>query len=189
MDDTTNINTFFFDKEGGNQISLVKIILVFYILVGSSLLVPLFSRQWKDTLENNRMAQHMVGLTTMIALVALLNNGKLTNVAVIIYGLLGYLLFILSTKMDIHWSVIIVILLLVAYMYENSNELRNYQIDTDNALTDDEKKRIKKSNSSWILYISSGIMVVILVSVYLYSQKKMEQYGGGQFDLVKFLLY
>jgi hypothetical protein len=182
MDNIINIT----DENNPNV--LLKVLVVFYILIGSSLIQPLLSKQWRNLVDNNRIVQHIIGITTLIALTTLLSNGMLDNVTIVIYSLVGYLWFIFSTKLDVHWNIIIMILLVMAYMHYNSLQQANNIVYSDKNLTPEEKNKITKQNSSNSLFIMLGILVVTIVGVTMYSNKKEVQYGGG-YSIVNFLLY
>jgi hypothetical protein len=167
---------------------LLKVLLLFYALIGSSSLQPLLSKQWNGMIEKDRMTQHILGVTTIITLIILLSDGKLSNMAILGYTLFCYLWFLLSTKMDIHWNMMVVILLLVGYLYENSIRMRENKIDSDRVLTVEEKEKIKKNSNINRSYIVGGIMGVTITGLLLYSNKKEVQYGGG-YSVVNFLLY
>ena len=184
-----------------NNTSMIKVLLLFYILIGNSLLEPLLSKQWKQMVKENRLIQHVIGLTTLIALTTFVSEGKMNNLNIIIYSLAGYLWFIFSTKMDIHWNIIVIILLLSAYMYENSLKVQANEILNDKVLKDEEKINIVKANDNKKIYISLTIIFITLIGMFLYSDRKEIQYGseygqigGGigsqnSYSLVKFLLY
>jgi uncharacterized membrane protein len=182
--DNLNLSNIFSE----NDSIVLKILLVFYILVGSSLMQPLLSKQWVALVEDNRIIQHIIGIVTLIALVTLLSEGKLDNITILMYSLMGYLWFIFSTKLDVHWNIMIMILLVVAYLYENSTKQKNKLIDSDKILTEEEKNKIKSKNST---YSNAFIVCIMLVTVFgavMYSNKKEVQYGGG-YSLINFLLY
>ncbi len=168
--------------------SIVKILLLFNVLISGSLLKPLLSKQWNEMVQNNRLIQHIIGLTTMITLVTLISEGHSDYLHIIAYSLAGYLWFILSTKMDIHWNIMVMILLLGSYLYENSLKVKDNKTDEDKVLSEEEKNIIKNKNSDKNMYMVIGALTAILFGVYMYSNKKEVQYGGG-YSLVNFLLY
>lgn len=170
------------------NISIVKILLLFNVLISGSLLKPLLSKQWNEMVQNNRLIQHIIGLTTMITLVTLISEGHSGYLHIIAYSLAGYLWFILSTKMDIHWNIMVMILLLGSYLYENSLKVKDNKTDEDKVLSEEEKNIIKNKNSDKNMYVVIGALSAILFGVYMYSNKKEVQYGGG-YSLVNFLLY
>ncbi len=172
-----------------NNTSIVKTLLLFYVLIGSSLLEPLLSKQWKQMIKDNRLIQHVIAFTILMSLMTMLSNNKLSNLNIIIYSLFAYLWFLFSTKMDIHWIAIMMVLLLVAYMYENSLNNKDIKAFDDKVLTSDEKKLIIENNNYKKMYFMLGLIIITIIGVTLYSNKKEVQYGGGEYSLIKFLLY
>jgi hypothetical protein len=73
-------------------------------------------------------------------------------------------------------------------MHYNSLQQANNIVYSDKNLTPEEKNKITKQNSSNSLFIMLGILVVTIVGVTMYSNKKEVQYGGG-YSIVNFLLY
>lgn len=182
--DIINMN----NDDKSNPSVLLKVLVVFYILIGSSLLQPLLSKQWKELVSDNRIVQHIIGITTLIALTTLLSDGKMDNITILLYSLVGYLWFIFSTKLDVHWNIAIMIMLTIAYLYYNSLERKNKLTEQDKILTESEKQTIIKSNSNNTLIVMLVILIVTVGGVTLYSNKKEVQYGGG-YSLINFLFY
>ncbi len=171
-----------------NNVPIVKVLLLFYLMIGNSLLQPLLSKQWKDMMENSRMTQHIIGLTTIIALIILLSDGHVGSVNILIYSLITYLWFLFSTKLDIHWNIIVVVLLLMAYLYENSLKFKELNATNDKVLTEEEKQSIKKNNHNKKMYFMIGVLLVTITGALLYANRKEVQYGGG-YSTLNFLLY
>lgn len=171
-----------------NNTQMIKILLIFYLLVGNGSLESLLSKDWRNMINENRLIKHLVGLVTMITLASLFMEGTMDNLSIFIYSVIGYTWFVFSTKLDVHWNVIIILLLFSAYMYENSLKLQDSFIDKDKIMTIEEKDKkknyiIKKRN-----YIFIGIFSITIFGMILYSKEKKVQYGGG-YSLVNFLLY
>lgn len=172
----------------GNNSAIIKILLIFYLLIGNSALQPLLSKQWNTMIKDNRLIQHLIGFITMLTLVTLMGEGKMDNLTIFAYSMIGYLWFLFSTKLDIHWNVMVMILLIVAYLYENSLLIKENESKLDKVLNEEEKMNIHKKNWSHRNYLLVGILGVTLLGVFLYSQKKEVQYGGG-YSMLNFLLY
>lgn len=171
-----------------NDVQIVKALLLFYVITCGSLIQPLLSKRWTETIQNNRLIQHMIGLTTLIALVTLVSEGKADYAKIIIYSLIGYIWFLFSTKMDIHWNVLIFILLLIAYLYQNSLISKEIQIENDRSLSSEEKYNVVEKNNRNNLIVILGLSLVTIVGTLMYSNKKDVQYGGG-YSVTNFLLY
>src|SRR5579872_4178034 len=118
--------------------SLAKVLLIFYLFIASSSTDNLMSKQMREYINSNKYMQHIIGFLTMIVLITLV-GGVVDTRAAIFYALIGYVWFIFSTKLDIHWNIIILSLLFVGYMYENSMNVREADIKSDKNLTDDQK--------------------------------------------------
>ena len=169
-----------------NQINLAKVLLVFYLIIGSNFTDNLLGKQMKEFINNNRIAQHVIGFLTMIVLVTLIGGVADTSQA-ICYALIGYIIFIFSTKLDIHWNIIIIALLFIGYMYENSTSLRVKEVLEDPNLTEEQKKEKMQEfsrNNQWIV---GSVILVIIVGTILYSYKKHVQYGGG-YDVFTYII-
>lgn len=168
------------------NVSLTKALLVFYVIFASQFTRGLYSGQLTDFLSSNRNAQHLVGLLLM--LVIIMDFGGVKDPAVAIgYSLLAYVWFIMTTKMDLQWSMMILGLLIVGFLYESQLEDKEICVDMDDAVTDEDKKKIKKCHKRDKTYIGVAILVVTVIGTAIYLMKKREQYGGN-FDIDKFVL-
>lgn len=166
---------------------IIKTILVFYILLGSSTIQPLLAKQWKRTLENNRFMQHIVGVSIIIGILLIINNGSIDNNKIIIYSVISYILFIITTKMDIHWNIILLILILIIYAYYlHINKLNNH-ITNDTNISEEEKNHLINKNYTKIAYIIVIAIIVMLCGNFLYSTKKEIQYGVS-YNIIDFFI-
>lgn len=166
--------------------SLVKIMMIFYVLVASSATDNLLSKQIKEFVNDSRYMQHILGFLTMIILVTLV-GGTVDNKSAIFYALIGYIWFIFSTKLDIHWNIIILILLFIGYMIENNMHAKELSIKSDKMLSDEQKQNLIKEDIRYRNWVIGGIFMVTIVGTLFYSQKKHEQYGGG-YDVFAYIL-
>lgn len=169
-----------------NQTSLIKVLFIFYVFAASDTTNNLMSKQMKKFIDDNRYMQHILGFLSMIVLVTLV-GGIVDNKSAILYALIGYIWFIFSTKLDIHWNLIILLLLFVGYMIDNSMSVREIDSNNDKNLTDVEKQNILKEDMTYKNVIVGGILIVTLIGTCFYSQKKLEQYGGG-YDIFAYIL-
>lgn len=172
----------------GSGVSLSKVLLIFYILILTNITPPaLMSKQMKALLEDNRIAQHIIGFITMIVLISIIGNNISTR-AVMAYSIIAYLWFIMTTKMDAHWNIIIMIILVIGYLYENDLEYRENNTNVDKILAEDEKNDIKRQINMSKTYIALIVLILTIIGTYLYNRKKDVQYGGG-YDIIKYLFY
>lgn len=168
------------------SISPIKILFIFYVLAMSDYSENMMSNQMKEYIKNNRLVQHIIGILTMIMLITIVTDVSDTR-TVVIYSLILYTCYILSTKLDIYWNIIIIILLFVGYMYENSQHKKELDIMSDQSLTDEQKTKMIDDANKYKIWLSGAILLIIIVGTFLYSQKKQIQYGGG-YDFFEYIL-
>jgi hypothetical protein len=174
--------------EKNYDFSLGKILLLFYVLVSSPVLFNLLSKQWKKTLENDRIAQHLLGIMTLLSLTILVSNGKFSIQRIFAYTAIAYMWFIFSTKVDIHFNIIMLGSLLAFYLYQNNLQNDDVIIEEDKLLSKEEKKNLKKNKKNIYFYGTLMILLITLSGTLFYANKKEVQYGGG-YSLTNFLIY
>ena len=171
----------------GPTTSLSKVLLIFYLAIAGNFTSNLLSKQLKSFFEENRIAQHIIALITLLVLVTAVGGIVDTKVA-IIYTVVGYIWFIFTTKLDIQWNIVIILILLIGYLYENTIDNKEKLMETDNALTRDDKNAVISRNNSTKSYIVVAAMAVTVVGTFMYSTKKHVQYGGG-YNWLTYMLY
>ena len=174
------------DKKMGN-ISLSAALLIFYISIANQYTGDLMGVQLKEFLRENRIVQHIIAFVSLLVLIIFI--GKIYNLeTALLYAGIGYAWFILTTKLDIQWNMIVLFMLIIGFMYECRTLDKESSVSSDTVLTKNEKQNIIDTHNNNKTYIVGGIMLVTVIGFALYSNKKMVQYGGS-FDLVKFFLY
>jgi hypothetical protein len=96
-----------------------------------------------------------------------------------------YIWFILTTKLDASWSIGIIILLAIYFIYESKKITDLKLILDDPNLDNDKKKEIIDSFESIKNYFLVGIFGVTLLGTFFYVDEKQIQYGGG-FNILDF---
>lgn len=168
-----------------SQTSLAKVLLIFYVLIASGSTDSLMAKQMREYIQDNRYVQHILGFMLMIILVTLV-GGVVDTQSAIIYAAIGYIWFIFSTKLDIHWNLAILILLFVGYMYENSLAVRENIIISDGNLTDKKKKELIEQDNYHKTMIVGIVLLITIIGTLFYSHKKVEQYGGN-YDIFTYI--
>lgn len=176
------------NQDGSQNISLLRALLLFYIIIASNFTGGLFSKQLRTFFEESRLAQHLIGFIMMLVIVMLIGGINDTYRAVM-YSLIGYIWFILTGKLDIHWNIIIILLLLFGFFYESKLNEKEQNTLKDPNLTEEQKRVVINNNSKYKMYVVLAILSVTVIGTLLYLNKKVDQYGGGKFDLVTFLFY
>lgn len=179
-----------------SNISMSKALLYFYMALCIPFLSDLFSGQLQDFIKDSRAAKHIMGLVLLLNIIITIGGVHDTTQA-IIYALVGYTWFIFTTKLDLRWNLIIVGLLVVGYLYETVMKNKEIVSETDQALYDEDKKKIQRKHYKMKTIIVLSIMLVTLIGSVEYFIKKKGEYGstqsgggtssGAQFSYSKFL--
>ena len=103
------------------------------------------------------------------------------------YAILGYIWFVFSTKLDIHWNIIIVILLFVGYLLDRSNKIREGEILGDKSLTNERRIELVREMIQYNTWFAGCVGIMTIVGTLFYSHKKRVQYGGG-YDVFLYFL-
>jgi len=170
-----------------SNVSLAKILLIFYTIMASQQ-NELLGKQMKGFIADNRLVQHVIAFILMIVVVNMIGGIQETD-KLLFYSTIAYIWFIFSTKLDIQWNLILIMLMIVLFLYENRQNVKHSIMANDDNVTREIRKSIIDDDASWNTYIVSGLMIITLIGVYLYANKKGVQYGGERYDPIKFLLY
>jgi hypothetical protein len=174
------------NKNNINSANLIKTLLIFYVLIASNYTDNLLSKQMKEYINGNRLIQHVIGFATIIVLITLVND-NIDTIYAIMYGIIAYTLFIFSTKLDIHWNIIVLLMLFIGYMYENSSNIKEKEIMSDPNITDEHKTRIIEKQNKYKLWILLSTIIITSIGTLLYSYRKQIQYGGN-YDIFTYAL-
>lgn len=168
------------------QTNIISVLLVFYLLIASGCTENLMAKQMREFIKENRMAQHVIGFLTLLVLISMI--GGITDIKnALIYTLIGYIWFLFSTKLDVQWNMIILLLLSLGYMYENMINQKENEIINDPILSDAHKKEIISNNENKKIWVIGILFIVTIVGTLAYSYKKHNQYGG-EYDFGTFIL-
>ena len=165
--------------------SLVKVLLLFYLIVGNSFTQNLYSGQLTQFISQNREIQHVIGFITMMVLVSEFGGIKDPQ-ETIIYSLLAYFWFLLSTKIDLHWSLAIIAILTLGYLYENKLEFKEMNMEEDEAIEEEDMMKVTSKNDQSKKYLFLTLFVLTLIGLLYYFSRKRDEYGED-FDTVVFV--
>lgn len=179
---------------GGGKISVVKVLLLFYLLVMLSYSKNLIGKPLKEFIEDNRLAQHTIGFLTVFVLISLHNDFtdssvmRLSITEMLIYTIIGYTWFIFSSKLDAQWNIILLVVLMMGFLLDTYLRNQEYIMRTSEVMTPEQKEQKIEQNNKYRTYLAFGAILVTAIGTVLYSNRKHEQYGGS-YDLMTYLLY
>jgi hypothetical protein len=171
--------------------NLNKVLLAFYLLIASQH-TNLMGKQLTNYIENNRMAQHVIAFTLLLVLINIV--GEVQEIELmILYTSICYLWFIFSTKLDIQWNVLILLLLLLGYFYESKSNYSISGLFNDQVLTVNDKSQNIQKHKLTRSVIALGLITITLMGTFLYANNNENQNGGGlnpnNPSIVNFLFY
>ena len=167
------------------ELTLSRALLFFYLIVASNFTKNLYSGQLQEYIEKSRVAQHIIGFILM--LVVIISFGGVSDITKAIgYTIFAYVLFIFTTKLDIHWNLVILLLLVIGFLYESKIFNREKLLDNDESLGEREKSEIRFQNDTIKIVLLVALVFVTFIGTFLYSNKKITQYGG-EFSTIKYI--
>lgn len=139
------------------------------------------SHQMTNIMSNNRLFQHVMTFIMLFVLLSLNKKTSLTNDIMISVFL--YILYVLSTKLDLHWTLLMLALLFGAYIYYTYNDL-----DYDDKNIDEYiKKQHSHKQELYKKYIIGAIIIIVISGTLFYNNRKIQQYGGN-YDFYKYIV-
>lgn len=175
-----------------NNISFTSALLVFYVIIASNFTPSLYSKQLQTYVKENRMAQHFIGFTMLLVIIMLFTKETGVDMA-IFYAAIGYIWFIFTTKLEIHFNIIIILLLLFGFLYESNLTQRNRNVQNDPNIPQETQQEILTTNSRNKIWFIILILIITGIGTISYINKKDLQYGqtGGSngYNIVSFLFY
>ena len=170
-----------------NNIFDIKFILVLYLIQLSSLTSNTLGKQLKEYVETNRISQHIINLMFLFVLISLVDkNMGILNIA--INAITIYLIYLLSTKLDLQYNIILLLLILIYYLYQRENESKNNRIINDGDLDNETKKFLTLLDHNKQNIFGCALIIFLFYFTHVYFKRKNIQYGNG-FNYSRFLLY
>jgi amino acid transporter len=170
-------------KEG--NLPIVKIVLLFYLTIMSQFAGGLMPSQLIRELHVNRTAQHLVGLTTIFVMINLLADVSLKNN--IGYAFICYALFLMTTKMDLMWSMIILGGGIMYYMTDEHQISQEEEQNNDLSLPDLIKNVFLNNHKKIRIFAFTSLVILIFFGLNAYNTRKMNEYQFD-YDPIRFIL-
>lgn len=161
-----------------SSISLSKVVLLFYLLIANNYTGNLLSHQFQDFMNNNRFAQHIVGFITMLVLISIIGGVTDPGTATM-YSIIAYLWFIFTTKLDLSWNLLVIGIMILFLLYENTMLDKEVRSETDQALEEQDKEKIKSKHNRLKTLVAFSIIFIIIIGGSLYFNKQVVQHGGN----------
>ena len=96
----------------------------------------------------------------------------------LLYTMIGYILYILTTKMDIQVNLIVLTILLLGFLYEHNNMLKEEEMNQDPVLLEEDKNHIKyEHNKIKFILAILGLIIIVLGTLFYYNRKTIQHAG------------
>lgn len=173
--------------------SIAKVVLIFYLFAMQDYCNDLIGRPLRRFIEDNRIFQHFIGFLVIFVLLSwegdLFGTGPTLSVRdALIYSVIGYTWVIFSSKLDAHWNIILLGVLIGVFVLDNHFRSQEDEARKDPSLTDKQRIEIIKRNNLYRTWLTASAIIITIVGTLLYSDRKSEQYGGS-YDVLTYLLY
>jgi hypothetical protein len=166
--------------------SIISALSIFYLIAANCFQHDLLAKQLKTWIVENRHMQHIIACIMLFVIVLLLT--KMSIEKSILYSVFGYMLFILTTKLDIQFNVIVFALMFLGFLYENNISRKEEQLEKDPTITQEVRQNLITKYMSNQFLVVIGTVILTSVGTYLYLNRKLIQFGG-KFSYTQFLLY
>lgn len=155
-----------------------KSIFILYLIISGNFLANLFGCRTQEALNTNMWLKHLLGFMTMYFFVVLVDSKSKWSDSPrtqMLFTLLFYVIFILTTRMDYKWWLAFIIGLSVIYIL---------QVYKDHEKTEDQERQQLETYQKYITYV---VGIIILLGFMIYYGRKKAEYGKN-FDHMTFLL-
>lgn len=173
-------------KNDKNYNSIMKALMIFYLLIASNYCNELFGRQIKVFINENRYAQHILGFVTLFVIISFLCES--VNISKILYyTIISYSWFILTTKLDIQMSMMVYSLILFGIIIEIKLLAKEKQMKNDASLSNEGKEIVRNKHKRLRTICVTSALVLTIIGSTMYLNKKMVQYNK-KFSMFTFLV-
>lgn len=166
----------------GDQ-SIMKPLLIFYVLLLLKHTDKLINKRIIEFVESNKFVQHILGFTLLTLLIMMCGNDDVETA--LIQSSIGYMVFVMSTKMNINVGIFMFVLLCFGYGYETILKKKITQLSNDRNVDDAVKDLKCKKYRLLIRYFWILVIIIIFVGSGMYSIKKSMQHNC-KYDLCTF---
>jgi hypothetical protein len=170
-----------------NNIFDIKFVLVLYLVQLSSLTSNTLGKQLKEYVEANRIIQHIINLIFLFVLISLADKNKsIQDIAINTVSI--YIFYLLSTKLDLQYNIILLLIMLIYYLYQRTTGSKIGRINKDEDLDIQTKEILTLVDNNKNNIFGCLLIIFLFYFTHVYFKRKNMQYGNG-FNYSKFLLY
>jgi len=151
-------------------------IFVLILIISAGFILQIFPCRLQNALNNNMYLKHLLGFFTLLFIVVL-NSSLKNRKDIVLKSLVLYIFFILLTKTDYNFLIVILILLGLSYViFLEKDRLEKHKDNNSSELATEENTENKINfyeNAINIIYIVIILITFVGVLVYM-GEKKLE---------------
>lgn len=167
------------------DLSIGKALVLFYLIIMNNYTGDLLAGQMKEYISHSRVAQHVIAFITLLVVINLFAEINSVQDS-LMYSSGIYLWFIFTTKLDLHWNLGIMVLLMIGYLNESNMLNTEIRIHRDENVPEEIEEKVLNHNQMIRSLVVLGIGCLTICGTYQYGTRKTVQYGGN-FDPVKYM--
>ncbi len=167
------------------KLSIIKVIILFYLMLMMQFAGVLMPSQLIRELQSNRFAQHLIGLITIFVMINLLADVSFKNN--IGYAIICYALFLMTAKLDLMWSIIVLGGGLVYYITDDRASSQEEEKKLDLSLPEWIKKEFFDNNNKIRPFAFGTFIVLAFCGLNIYNSREIREYND-KYDPVRFIL-
>ncbi len=168
-----------------NIFDIIYVLTYIYIIQLNTFSTDLVGKQLREYISGNRNAHHIINFIFILVLLSVFDRNssitKLLGDTVIVY-----FFYLLTTKVDLQFNIIILLSILFFYFYKREIEIKKNRISGDSEIDKNTKNIIMKNEISRTQLFQFSIVGLTTIFAFYYYNRKNIQYGGN-FSYNKFL--
>lgn len=168
MSDSKELNL----KENNSKYTiLAKSLFVFYLIVSGNYLGNLFGCKTQQVFNENMYVKHLLGFFTLYFFISLVETSDVVPTSLtdrFVFAFVVYIWFIISTRIEVKYWLVLIILLCIIYVLQLNIESENKK-----ELPDSKKIENISKIQKIILYIS---VIITIIGFLIYLGEKKHEY-------------
>lgn len=169
-----------------SNMTLLKVLIIYHLIIANNFTKHLYSNSLSKFISENKIAQLTISYLTILFIT--INFGNVTDIVrANLYSGIAFMFFVLSTKLNLEWSLAIFAILIIGYLMESNIIQKINILSTDPSIDPENKDEIKKNNKKHQRVLIITIIAMLLIGVIVYGVSKHEKFQNN-FDIGEFVI-
>ncbi len=164
---------------------IMYVLTYIYIVQLQSYSKDILGKQLREYISENKTAQHIINFILILVLISVFDRER-SITELLKDTTIVYFLYLLTTKLDLQFNIIILFGILFFYFYKRETDIKEKRILNDYELDNQIKTSLIKSDNKRMKLFQFSLAGLIVFFSFFYFNRKNIQYGGN-FSYNKFL--